>query len=71
MKKFSICPSTLINFLTTLEDHYQLVPYHNKIHAADVTQSIHVLLNTKALEVNVKIIWKKIIYFLSKIKMSN
>lgn len=26
------------------------MPYHNKIHAADVTQSIHVLLNTKALE---------------------
>lgn len=27
-----------------------MVPYHNKIHAADVTQSIHVLLNSKALE---------------------
>jgi cAMP-specific phosphodiesterase 4 len=52
MNKFSISPSTLINFLKTLEDHYQNVPYHNKIHAADVIQSIHVLLNSKALEVS-------------------
>lgn len=51
LNKFQINPHTLVNFLTTLEEHYQLVPYHNKIHAADVTQSIHVLLNTKALEV--------------------
>ncbi len=51
LNKFQILPHTLINFLTTLEEHYQLVPYHNKIHAADVTQSIHVLLNTNALEV--------------------
>jgi cAMP-specific phosphodiesterase 4 len=40
----------LINYLTALEDHYQVVPYHNKIHAADVTQSIHVLLDSSALE---------------------
>ena len=26
------------------------VPYHNSIHAADVTQSTHVLLNSPALE---------------------
>jgi cAMP-specific phosphodiesterase 4 len=51
MKKFSISPHKLLNFLTTLEDHYQNVPYHNRIHAADVTQSIHVLLNSKALDV--------------------
>ena len=51
MKTFSISPDTLINYLTVLEDNYQPVPYHNKIHAADVTQSIHVLLNSKALEV--------------------
>lgn len=50
IKKFSICPQKLICFLNTLEDHYQHVPYHNKIHAADVTQSIHVLLNSRALE---------------------
>ncbi|RNA28494.1 cAMP-specific 3 -5 -cyclic phosphodiesterase 4D isoform X4 [Brachionus plicatilis] len=47
---FQICPSTLLNYLSELENHYQSVPYHNKIHAADVTQSIHVLLNSKALE---------------------
>ena len=28
------------------------MPYHNSIHAADVTQSTHVLLNSPALEVN-------------------
>ena len=36
----------------TLEDHYHDdVPYHNNKHAADVTQSMHVLLNSTALEV--------------------
>jgi hypothetical protein len=34
-----------------VEDHYQLVPYHNKAHGADVCQSMHVLLNASALEV--------------------
>ena len=29
----------------------QDVPYHNSVHAADVTQSTHVLLNSPALEV--------------------
>ena len=38
----------------TLEDHYHMdVPYHNNKHAADVTQSIHVLLNSAALEVKI------------------
>jgi hypothetical protein len=50
IRKMSINPCTLINFLTSLEDHYQNVPYHNKIHAADVIQSMHVLLNSNALE---------------------
>ena len=35
------------------------VPYHNSVHAADVTQSTHVLLNSPALEV-------KIIYQITK-----
>lgn len=36
----------------TLEDYYHGdVAYHNNIHAADVTQSTHVLLSTPALEV--------------------
>ena len=35
-----------------LEDHYHSdVPYHNCIHATDVTQSTHVLLSAPALEV--------------------
>lgn len=38
--------------MMTLEDHYlKDVPYHNSLHAADVTQSTHVLLNSPALEV--------------------
>ena len=36
-----------------MEDNYlRDVPYHNSLHAADVTQSTHVLLNSPALEVN-------------------
>ena len=51
-KTFQIADSTFIAFLMTLEDHYHVeVPYHNNKHAADVTQSIHVLLNSSALEV--------------------
>jgi len=50
-KVFQVVPTTLLNFLTTLENHYlKSVPYHNNLHAADVTQSIHVLLNSPALE---------------------
>ncbi|XP_062701649.1 cAMP-specific 3',5'-cyclic phosphodiesterase isoform X5 [Aedes albopictus] len=38
-------------FMTTLEDHYvKDNPFHNSLHAADVAQSTHVLLNTPALE---------------------
>merc|ERR1719510_2880725 len=48
---FQISDHTFIAFLMTLEDHYHSdVPYHNNKHAADVTQSIHVLLNSAALE---------------------
>ena len=37
----------MVNFLMTLEDHYvRDIPYHNHQHAADVTQSTHVLLNS-------------------------
>ena len=53
MKTFKIPSKTLVSFLTTLEDHYgKGVPYHNHFHAADVTQSTHVLLNSPALEVS-------------------
>ncbi len=52
MKAFKIPAKTLVSFLMTLEDHYgKEVPYHNHYHAADVTQSTHVLLNSPALEV--------------------
>ncbi len=52
MKQFKIPGNVFISFLMTLEDHYlKDVPYHNSLHAADVTQSTHVLLNSPALEV--------------------
>ena len=58
-KVFQVVPTTLLNFLTTLENHYlKSVPYHNNLHAADVTQSIHVLLNSPALEVNKEFLMK-------------
>jgi len=47
---FQIPSSTLVCFLMTLEDHYlKDVKYHNHLHAADVTQSCHVLLNSPQL----------------------
>ncbi|XP_039498658.1 cAMP-specific 3',5'-cyclic phosphodiesterase isoform X3 [Drosophila santomea] len=46
-----IPPKTFLNFMSTLEDHYvKDNPFHNSLHAADVTQSTNVLLNTPALE---------------------
>ncbi|XP_056592709.1 cAMP-specific 3',5'-cyclic phosphodiesterase 4D-like isoform X1 [Triplophysa dalaica] len=51
LKTFKIPLDTFITYLLTLEDHYHAdVAYHNNIHAADVTQSTHVLLSTPALE---------------------
>ena len=51
-KSFSMCPSTLVSYLCRVEDHYRAdVPYHNSTHAADVTQSSHVLLAMPALHV--------------------
>lgn len=47
----NIPTKTFITFMMTLEDHYcKDNPFHNSLHAADVTQSTHVLLNTPALE---------------------
>ena len=52
-KQFKIPSNTFVNFLLTLEDNYlKDIPYHNSLHAADVTQSTHVLLNSPALEVH-------------------
>lgn len=46
MVKFQIEPRTLLNYLSTIEKHYHLSHlYHNRSHAADVTNSVHVLLN--------------------------
>uniref|UniRef100_A0A3P9LK24 Phosphodiesterase n=1 Tax=Oryzias latipes TaxID=8090 RepID=A0A3P9LK24_ORYLA len=51
LKTFKIPVDIFINFVMTLEDHYHSeVAYHNNIHAADVVQSMHVLLSTPALE---------------------
>ena len=37
----------------TAEDHYvKDNPYHNHLHAADVTQSTHILLNSPNLDVS-------------------
>ncbi|XP_069802538.1 3',5'-cyclic-AMP phosphodiesterase 4A isoform X5 [Dendropsophus ebraccatus] len=50
-KTFKIPVDTLITYMMTLEDHYHAdVAYHNSLHAADVTQSTHVLLSTPALD---------------------
>lgn len=51
LKTFKIPANTLVTYLLHLEEHYRRdVPYHNNVHAADVTQSSHVLLSVPALE---------------------
>ncbi|KAM4640795.1 3',5'-cyclic-AMP phosphodiesterase 4B isoform 1-T1 [Discoglossus pictus] len=51
LKTFKIPADTLVTYTMTLEDHYHSdVAYHNSLHAADVTQSTHVLLSTPALD---------------------
>lgn len=51
LNALSIPPKTFLAFMCTLEDHYvKDNPFHNSLHAADVTQSTNVLLNTPALE---------------------
>ncbi len=54
LKTFRIPVDTFITYVMTLEDHYHAnVAYHNSLHAADVTQSTHVLLSTPALAVSI------------------
>jgi len=56
-KIFKIPQKTLVNFLMTAEDHYvKDNPYHNHLHAADVTQSTHILLNSPNLDVRFLVI---------------
>jgi hypothetical protein len=51
--KFHLSARTLLNYLEHVEDHYRHVPYHNHVHATDVTQSIHSLLSLPCLQVTV------------------
>ncbi|XP_053203195.1 cAMP-specific 3',5'-cyclic phosphodiesterase-like isoform X3 [Panonychus citri] len=50
LKTFKISSKKFVACAITLEEHYLKVPYHNSTHAADVTQSVHVLLLAPALE---------------------
>ena len=52
LKTFKIPANTLVTYLLHLEEHYRSNSYHNNVHAADVTQSSHVLLSVPALEVS-------------------
>lgn len=57
LKTFRIPVDTFVTYVMTLEDHYHAnVAYHNSLHAADVTQSTHVLLSTPALDVNIALL---------------
>ena len=49
MSRLKIREKTLIRFLEAIEEKYNAeVSYHNHVHAADVTQSLHVLLQMGA-----------------------
>ncbi|VDL19924.1 unnamed protein product [Hymenolepis diminuta] len=51
INKFKIPHWNLLRYLRSVEEHYNVhTPYHNKVHAADVVQSVHVLLQAPALE---------------------
>lgn len=52
MQTFDISSRKLVNYLLTLEAHYLNVPYHNSMHSADVSQAVHVLLLSPALDVS-------------------
>ena len=46
-------PETVVTYLLHLEEHYNMeTPYHNNVHAADVTQSAYVLLSVAVLRVS-------------------
>ncbi|VDK82715.1 unnamed protein product [Dibothriocephalus latus] len=48
---FNIDPATFVNYILRLESAYQITnPYHNHVHAADVLQAVHVLLQAETLE---------------------
>ncbi|EFJ48932.1 3'5'-cyclic nucleotide phosphodiesterase [Volvox carteri f. nagariensis] len=45
IRKFDIKPHLLARFIRRVEDGYRPNPYHSKIHAADVLQSLHVIIH--------------------------
>jgi len=45
IKRFQLKAACLARFLRRIEDGYRANPYHNKMHAADVLQTMHVLLH--------------------------
>ncbi|CAD6194010.1 unnamed protein product [Caenorhabditis auriculariae] len=49
IKAFEIPSSVLVTYLLNLEHHYRNNHYHNMVHAADVAQSMHVLLTSPVL----------------------
>lgn len=52
MRIFSIDPATLVRYLVRVEQNYHAdVPYHNSLHATDVIQTSHFLLQAEPLEV--------------------
>lgn len=51
MSKFHLSSRTVLTYLEHVQDHYRHVPYHNHLHAADVTQSIHAMLSLPCLQV--------------------
>lgn len=71
-KLMMIPPKIFVTFMMTLEDHYvKDNPFHNSLHAADVTQSTNTLLNTPALEVYLLSFFKIIKFFVNKKISSN
>ncbi|KAA0189427.1 Phosphodiesterase, partial [Fasciolopsis buskii] len=51
MRIFSIDPATLVRYLVRVEQNYHAdVPYHNSLHATDVIQTSHFLLQAEPLE---------------------
>lgn len=50
--KLQIKPKVLLAYLSAVEDTYRPnIPYHNSIHGADVTQSMHFMMSIPTLKV--------------------
>ncbi|GLI71323.1 hypothetical protein VaNZ11_016483 [Volvox africanus] len=45
MRKFDIKPQVLARFMRRVEEGYRPNPYHSKTHAADVLQTLHVIIH--------------------------